>query len=337
MLIAFNFQLGGLSDALGELNNDLPPPRPSSAMMSDFCNSEYDESTSMLMRQVRSEAHTPDSPISTCTEMDSEDTTLIEEALTSPTSTLTLRPSRPRTVSVQMGDGMMNGLNKRSSFSCRSLERLSRGPGRVSVWSEKATFQVPHPFRGASSSQMACTGCGFKSVVRYDKFDSVSLPLPEIKKQGLSLGQLLTEFVASEDVTGVTCESCNEPTTHIKSVTFAKLPSCLCIHLVRTTWLQSGQVCKRQDYVHFPESLSMAQFSYVQPRMNSQASTPWGSTFSLLSASVPNNGDFGGTYTFGSMFPRNLYRLLAVIVHSGEANSGHFVTYRRGAMRNSHK
>lgn len=37
------------------------------------------------------------------------------------------------------------------------------------------------------------------------------------------------------------------------------------------------------------------------------------------------------------MFPRNLYRLLAVVVHSGVAQSGHFVTYRRGALRNSHK
>lgn len=75
-------KIGCLSDALGEYGitgrTDMPPPRPSSAMLSDFCNSEYDESTS-FMRQVRSEAHTPDSPISTCTDMDdSADTTLIE-------------------------------------------------------------------------------------------------------------------------------------------------------------------------------------------------------------------------------------------------------------------
>lgn len=42
-------------------------------------------------------------------------------------------------------------------------------------------------------------------------------------------------------------------------------------------------------------------------------------------------------YTFGAMFPRNLYRLLAVVVHSGDPNTGHFVTYRRGALRNSHR
>lgn len=41
---------------------------------------------------------------------------------------------------------------------------------------------------------------------------------------------------------------------------------------------------------------------------------------------------------FCSMFPRNLYRLLAVVVHGGDAaNSGHFITYRRGSLRNYHK
>lgn len=75
----------------------------------------------------------------------------------------------------------------------------------------------------------------------------------------------------------------------------------------------------------------------------SKASTPWGSTVSLFSSSLQlNNAGLSGSdsfssYTFGGMFPRNLYRLLAVVVHSGEANSGHFVTYRRGALRNSHR
>lgn len=48
-----------------------------------------------------------------------------------------------------------------------------------------------------------------------------------------------------------------------------------------------------------------------------------------------NNG--AGGEGFGAMFPKNLYRLLAVVVHSGEANSGHFVTYRRGSLRNAHR
>lgn len=225
-------KIGCLSDALGDIDtlskDNMPPPRPSSAMLSDFCNPEYDESTN-FMRYARSEAHTPDSPHSTCTDMDeSLDNSLLDEALaTSPPSlmsTISLRQSRPRTISTSMGNGGPSSmLNKRQSGSCRSLERLSRGPGRISIYSEKATIQVPHPFSGGLSSQLVCSGCGYKSVVRYDKFDSITLSLPETKKPGLSLGHLLSEFIAFESLNDVKCESCNETTTHTKSVTFGKV------------------------------------------------------------------------------------------------------------------
>jgi ubiquitin carboxyl-terminal hydrolase 30 len=46
-------KLGCLSDALGELSI-MPQPRPSSAMLSDFCNETYGESTN-FMRLARSE------------------------------------------------------------------------------------------------------------------------------------------------------------------------------------------------------------------------------------------------------------------------------------------
>lgn len=65
---------------------------------------------------------------------------------------------------------------------------------------------------------------------------------------------------------------------------------------------------------------------------------------SLYSASLANatptneNAQFGSPFSSFGMFPRNLYRLLAVVVHGGnEANSGHFITYRRGSLRNYHK
>lgn len=321
-------KIGCLSDALGNIENQ--PPRPSSAMLTDFfLHADYEEYQSNGRQMSRSEAHTPDSPHSTCTDTDEVDTTLIDQTLSSSVSTLE-RPSRLKVMTNRVpGDG----INKRSSFSCRSLER---GPGKISVWNDnKATIQVPHPFRGALNSQLCCSSCGFKSVVRYDKFDSISLPLPEMTNAGLSLGFLLSEFVTPETISDVTCDSCNEKTNHTKHQTFAKLPGTLCIHLARTTWLKTGQICKRQDFIHFPETLSMGQYSFVQSRLNSQASTPWGSTFSLLSSSMPSNSE---PYSFGfGGFPRNLYRLLAVVVHSGEASSGHFVTFRRGALRNSHK
>lgn len=60
------------------------------------------------------------------------------------------------------------------------------------------------------------------------------------------------------------------------------------------------------------------------------------SSLQLNTAGLSGNDSFS-TYNFGGMFPRNLYRLLAVVVHTGEANGGHFITYRRGALRNSHR
>lgn len=62
------------------------------------------------------------------------------------------------------------------------------------------------------------------------------------------------------------------------------------------------------------------------------------SSLQLNTAGLSNSDSFSSSpYTFGGMFPRNLYRLLAVVVHTGEANGGHFITYRRGALRNSHR
>lgn len=122
-------QIGSLSDALPEDGRAHVANRPSSAMLSDFLNVDYDEATG-LSRMVRSEAHTPDSPSSIC------DRDLQSDQLRASTPTEMMdidnfavpsmlangRPSRSR-----------DNLNKRTSGSCRSLERLTRGPGKVSV------------------------------------------------------------------------------------------------------------------------------------------------------------------------------------------------------------
>lgn len=174
------------------------------------------------MRNVRSEAHTPDSQQSVCDDLDDElpDNTMLDNIIASPMIIPEMRKSRSRSIQGQQNGGVGS---KRGSLTYRSLERLNRGPNRVSIYGQEAQIQIPHPFRGAQSSQMICTGCGYKSVVRYDKFDSISLPLPETKNPGLSLGHLLSEYVASENLVDVTCESCNETCTHTKSVTFAKV------------------------------------------------------------------------------------------------------------------
>lgn len=231
------------------------PARPSSAMLTEFDKELYNESSN-LMRLVRSEAQTPESNQSTVDENESIDHSMMDDdggrnssLQDSPPSIIsasTGRPARSRNPSMSQSNGFGDAFSKRNCGSYRSLDRLSRGPGRVSVWSQKITKQVPPPFRGSISSQLMCTSCNYKSVVRVDKFDSITLNLPEQKGQTLlSLGQLLGEYVAPETVNDVECESCNKVSSHTKTLTFTKLPPCLAIHILRTNW-SNGQVSKRQ-------------------------------------------------------------------------------------------
>jgi ubiquitin carboxyl-terminal hydrolase 30 len=340
-------KIGCLSDALGDIQaiQQPLPARPSSAMLTDFDKEGYNESS--LLRLVRSEAQTPESNQSTVDENESIDASLLDDdekekssLQDSPPSIISSVTGRPRNTPI-MNNG--DAFNKRNQGSYRSLDRLSRGPGRISVWNDKITKQIAIPFKGSISSQLMCSSCNYKSVVRVDKFETITLNLPEQTNQALlSLGQLLSEYVAPETLNDVECESCNQISNHSKTLTFTKLPPCLAIHISRSHW--SNGCVKKHDFVHFPESLSMAPYSFIQPSMSSQCSTPWGSTMSLYSASLANmtptneNIQFGSPFaTFGT-FPRNLYRLLAVIVHGGDrASGGHFITYRRGSLRNYHK
>lgn len=147
--------IGGLSDALLGGGFDKPlsvdvnfdetapyarqQPRPSSAMMTDFCNADYSEN---VVRHTRSEAHTPDSPHSTCTELDETSAnSLLDDTLEN--SSLMRPIGRVRTTSTgddAMKNFQMNLLSQKKSSI--SMERLSRGPGKVSVFSEKANIQV---------------------------------------------------------------------------------------------------------------------------------------------------------------------------------------------------
>jgi ubiquitin carboxyl-terminal hydrolase 30 len=222
--------LGCLSDALGDITaiQQPLPARPSSAMLTEFDKDTYNESSNLL-RLVRSEAQTPESNQSTVDENESIDHSMFDDD----EKDKSLQDSPPSIIStstVRQRNNFGNGdvFNRRNHGSYRSLDRLSRGPGRVSVWNANLTKQIAIPFKGSLSSQLACTACNYKSVVRVDKFESITLNLPENSSQSLlSLGQLLGEYVQPEVVNDVECESCNTIANHNKTITFTKLPPCL--------------------------------------------------------------------------------------------------------------
>lgn len=256
------------------------------------------------------------------------------------------------------------------------------------------------PFRGLLTSQLKCMSCGFKSAVRYDKFDSLSLSLPSRgnvvdmsnllgsanTRKGVTLEYLLHRFVSREIVEGVACDGCtlkrkqengaaltldNKNSSPVKStflkwLNFGRLPKCLCFHIQRTTWFDNGQTSKRHDFVAFPEYLCMEMYTYLQASMResrvlslkslkeessignrlskSQQSLEIEKIKPKIPLSPPETKekssvkvDMGAPSTSEgklwhrpSIHRRNTFRLTAVVVHLGDSNSGHFVTYRRG-------
>ncbi|XP_075210115.1 ubiquitin carboxyl-terminal hydrolase 30 homolog [Lycorma delicatula] len=197
------------------------------------------------------------------------------------------------------------------------------------------------------------------SVLRYDKFDSLSLHLPplELGRVQHTLTQLLDRFVKTEVVGGVSCEGCNKSTppegpqiksTALKSLSIGKLPRCLCIHIPRTL-IHNGEPYKRQDYVDFPEFLGMDPYTQYNLRdLNAEFSQEkllkekfGGNPLKkqpLLELSK-NDGDKNLEASLNNIKSRKMnlvYRIKAVIVHKGSLKGGHFVTYRRGPLK-SHK
>jgi ubiquitin C-terminal hydrolase len=89
----------------------------------------------------------------------------------------------------------------------------------------------------------------------------------------------------------------------------------LCIHILRTSWT-GGASAKRTEFVRFPERLNL----FTTRRMTNQ----------YISTDIDYESRDKDNSEVGLRRFKNLqYRLVAVISHYGDSDSGHFITYRR--------
>ncbi|GLV46021.1 Ubiquitin specific protease 30 [Carabus blaptoides fortunei] len=275
------------------------------------------------------DSNDPDSDNSDSMDIDGSSSVLSLSDLTTSITSEDGHIGRPKTLKWRSG---LNRRHRWISRSCRSL-RLS-GPPTPQI--------ISHPFCGTLTSQLKCTECGYKSVVRYDKFESLSLPLPsgmgDLGWGRHKLHQLLSNFTTAEVVNDVSCEGCNRgrdsslppiQSKQMKIQQFGKLPVCLCIHISRNIWHATGKMSKRQDYVQFPIRLSLSAYTFLQAQFLTRYFGSTSEGGSPLSYSMPSSW---GTqqHIDNSQEWRHLYQLAAVVVHIGDALSGHFATYRRG-------
>ncbi|WAR03743.1 UBP30-like protein [Mya arenaria] len=140
------------------------------------------------------------------------------------------------------------------------------------------------PFRMLIASQMECVDCKYRHPVRYDINSTLSLAFPKSAWKSIKLEALLQKFITSEIVQDVKCPGCKKiqlqkqkdhpdvqgyldespKSSCLKRLTIGKLPQCLCIHMQRTQWLESGIPLKKYEHVVFPETLHLDDYVYTK-------------------------------------------------------------------------
>lgn len=96
-----------------------------------------------------------------------------------------------------------------------------------------------------------------------------------------------------------------------KQAMFARLPKNLCFHLSRTAFDIYGDIYKNNCNIIFPEYLDMTPYC-ITDALHTKTCIP-------VPTSTPTNTN-QTTY---------LYRLMGVIVHIGDHDSGHYIAYKR--------
>ncbi|CAG2176339.1 unnamed protein product [Oppiella nova] len=215
----------------------------------------------------------------------------------------------------------------------------------------------PLPTKGMLCSQLYCRKCCHKYPLHLDTFDTISLVIPNnVIGIPIQLYECLEKFVSNEIIHEVRCETCiknshrldsQRKSVFVKRLTFAKMPQLLCLQIQRLVWLSDGQPMKRCENIIFPEYLIMD--SYVYNSHKSTVDLNLSTTTGLTGgASTPLKGylnvtdqcpqpqphpDGDHTVINGNTNPFRIkyrYKLCSVIVHLGDASSGHFICYRRG-------
>ena len=175
-------------------------------------------------------------------------------------------------------------------------------------------------FEGTFSNQFICKDCPHR-YEREEQFLGLNLPI----KSG-NLQESMLQFVKDELLDGenaYNCEQCNEKRSAIKRTCIKKLPKYLCIQLKRFDYdWESNRSLKFDDYFEFPRQLDVAPYMYESINRARAAS----------SASLVPDVDVARGESERER--RILYDLVGIVVHSGQANAGHYYSFIKGNTLN---
>uniref|UniRef100_T1IKX5 ubiquitinyl hydrolase 1 n=1 Tax=Strigamia maritima TaxID=126957 RepID=T1IKX5_STRMM len=176
-------------------------------------------------------------------------------------------------------------------------------------------------FEGLFSNQMICQDCPH----RYEREESFMALNVTVKSHNLQ--ESLDQFVKGELLDGDNayfCEKCSEKRNTIKRTCIKKLSLVLVIHLKRFDYdWEANRALKFDDHFKFPWTLDMSPYMAEGIQEKEKANK-------LDSTNVDNSNIHIKT---SSKSHETLYELVGIVVHSGQANAGHYYSYikdRRG-------
>nr|KAJ3412795.1 Ubiquitin carboxyl-terminal hydrolase 30 [Polyrhizophydium stewartii] len=166
------------------------------------------------------------------------------------------------------------------------------------------TIQFPRrpaprsPLTGLLASRICCHKCGYKSPMRHETFDNLSLTVPNAPAY---LEKVIENYVQPESIQGYICDKCsilataeklrielqrqeaadqNYDVTLPSTVTKVKVasplstkqtsiaypPHCFCLHMQRSVYLPSGHLVKNNARVVFHDVLDMNDLAGIPGR-----------------------------------------------------------------------
>ncbi|VDO59911.1 unnamed protein product [Haemonchus placei] len=198
--------------------------------------------------------------------------------------------------------------------------------------SEKKPLLFRPRLRGKFSYEYICYGCFHRHIGADEEFLAVNLEL-----HGPSLEECLEHYVNGELLEGDNayfCSKCQEKRNTLRRGSFCELPNTLAIQLKRFSYDINGRIDKKNDFCSFPMVLDMTSYC-TQARAICDQDLK--SLFDdVYSSEQDDNSSIGEEQESG--VESNLYELVGVVVHSGGARAGHYVSYvkeRRPEMFNT--
>ncbi|KAI5855442.1 hypothetical protein BZA05DRAFT_443093 [Tricharina praecox] len=192
-------------------------------------------------------------------------------------------------------------------FLLNQLHNTNKGTDQKS---EDCSCIIHRSFYGKLQSDVTCESCRNVTTAHDPVMDlSLDLRIKDKKNkqpQGIvqTVQQCLARFTATEKlgVNEYNCSKCAGPREATKQLTVKRLPPVLCIQLKRFEHSANGVSSKIDADIRYPLELDMTPYTTRAKRKSGQESRS---------------------------FKPYVYDLLSVVVHKGEINSGHYISYCR--------